>query len=145
MINKIEAAYQRLLRAKWYQPFYAKFLFYTATFLPLLALMFYTLTNNFTTHVDLFFYAVLGISAIGGLMIAASSHNAQLYRLCREAKEDVIQNIRVGYAVERAANKASDTIHDLTIRTYVPSKWRFLDMETNQLWRFEDGKMKSDN
>lgn len=45
------------------------------------------------------------------------------------------------YSDERAANRAH--IHRITIETRVPSKWRFCDLETGQIWMWEDDKFKT--
>jgi len=49
------------------------------------------------------------------------------------------QKMAVEFGLERAANQQEDKIHELVIRTRVPSKWRFIDLETGQVWKYENG------
>lgn len=40
---------------------------------------------------------------------------------------------------QREANRrAGGALTELTIRTHVPSKWRFVDLETGDVWRYND-------
>jgi hypothetical protein len=54
------------------------------------------------------------------------------------------KNALIKYAEERYANTASQNLHHLTIETYVPSKWRFYDLETNTTWKFDNGEFVED-
>ena len=55
------------------------------------------------------------------------------------------QKQAIKIATERAANEKSGALHDLIIRTHVPSKWRFVDLETGQTWMYIDGIMTLDS
>ena len=50
------------------------------------------------------------------------------------------QEQRIAFAIERAKNYKENNLHELTISTRVPSKWRFLDLETGQVWKSKDGR-----
>lgn len=48
---------------------------------------------------------------------------------------------KIPFQKERENNRAELT--HITISTRVPSKWRFVDLETDQVWKWEHGKFKS--
>lgn len=45
-------------------------------------------------------------------------------------------NDNVDYEREREENRLNGTFNELTIRTRVPSKWRFVDLETGEVWKW---------
>jgi hypothetical protein len=44
------------------------------------------------------------------------------------------------YDQEREKNRAAGLMQKLSINTRVPSKWRFVDLETGDIWKW-DGRM----
>lgn len=95
-------------------------------------------------------FAVLyGIIAMYSLLIAESNSARRHFKATREELASVAANRTLrkltAYAEERHANIASANLQHLTIETYVPSKWRFHDMETKTVWKWQNGAFVEDN
>lgn len=54
-----------------------------------------------------------------------------------EQAERIVEELQ-GYADERDKNRMGDYLHKITISTCVPLKWRFVDMETGQTFKWDD-------
>ncbi len=37
---------------------------------------------------------------------------------------------------DKARQNAGDKLHEITIKTHVPEKWRFVDLETGDIWQW---------
>lgn len=46
------------------------------------------------------------------------------------------------YEAERDRNRGAGRLVTLTVQTRVPSKWRLVDKETGDVWRWDDKESK---
>jgi hypothetical protein len=47
---------------------------------------------------------------------------------------------KIDYLVERAINQEKDILCTAQVVTRVPSKWRLIDLETGEVYQFDDKK-----
>jgi len=94
------------------------------------------------------YFYIVGMLGLLSLSIALSTserrHNEKRKQDYEAAVTQNRRNALISFAEERYNNTTSQSLHHLTIETYVPSKWRFIDLETNTTWKFDNGEFVED-
>ena len=72
---------------------------------------------------------------------ASPRHTTEYIVLREDGRILLAKREPTAYDAERARNKETNKEVAITIRTFVPSKWRFQDLETGDVWKW-DGTFK---
>lgn len=82
------------------------------------------------------------VNAVG--IMFGTGHRTFYCNECLSEDEDRIQELE-HYREERKRNAHKGRVVELKIQTYVPCKWRFIDLETGEAWMGDhDGSLKRD-